>query len=113
MLRSLLPRATLKTGLRSSVAPRRVLLAVKHARFESTTPTPEAAAAETPAEQAEADRPARTPADKKAWLKAQDDLQRDWDAKELTYEELKPKTEQPTPVRFASAIDVLSRLTCK
>lgn len=26
------------------------------------------------------------------------DLQRDWDAKVITYEELKPKTLQPSPV---------------
>ncbi|CAL1696527.1 unnamed protein product [Somion occarium] len=28
---------------------------------------------------------------------ARNDLRRDWDAKELTYEELKPRTQQPSP----------------
>ena len=35
-------------------------------------------------------------------LEAQNDLQRDWDAKVITYEELKPKTVQPSPVSFHS-----------
>ncbi|KAI0786021.1 Rhodanese-like protein [Abortiporus biennis] len=35
-------------------------------------------------------------AQRRAALDAKDDLQRDWDAKVLTYEELKPKTLQPT-----------------
>jgi hypothetical protein len=42
----------------------------------------------------------KTP-DRSAFKAAQelnDNLQRDWDAKELTYEELKPKTSSPTPV---------------
>lgn len=34
----------------------------------------------------------------KAALEKNDDLQRDWDARNITYEELKPKTENPTPV---------------
>lgn len=37
--------------------------------------------------------------EKKARLERFDDLQRDWDARILTYEELKLKTQQPTPVR--------------
>jgi hypothetical protein len=35
-------------------------------------------------------------------LERQDDLQRDWDAKILTYEELLPITESPTHVRALS-----------
>ncbi|KIK02310.1 hypothetical protein K443DRAFT_677701 [Laccaria amethystina LaAM-08-1] len=34
---------------------------------------------------------------KKDALKRQDDMQRDWDARVLTYAELVPKTENPTP----------------
>jgi len=37
---------------------------------------------------------------RKQWLDKKDDLQRDWDAKELTYEELKPKTEQPSTDKY-------------
>ncbi|KAH9949021.1 Rhodanese-like protein [Amylocystis lapponica] len=37
---------------------------------------------------------------RKEWLEKNDDLQRDWDAKELSYEELKPKTQQPTPDKY-------------
>lgn len=35
---------------------------------------------------------------KKAALEARDNLQRDWDAKILSYEELLPKTQSPSPV---------------
>jgi hypothetical protein len=41
----------------------------------------------------------QTPSEKKAALERLDDLRRDWDARILTYEELKPKTQNPTPVR--------------
>ncbi|KAJ3571340.1 hypothetical protein NP233_g3819 [Leucocoprinus birnbaumii] len=34
---------------------------------------------------------------RKEWLERQDDLRRDWDAKILTYEELLPITQSPTP----------------
>lgn len=37
---------------------------------------------------------------KKAALERQDDLQRDWDAKKLTYEEFLPRTQNPSPVRL-------------
>ncbi|TFY69061.1 hypothetical protein EVJ58_g634 [Rhodofomes roseus] len=33
-------------------------------------------------------------------LEAQDDLRRDWDARILSYEELKPKTQQPSPNKY-------------
>ena len=36
--------------------------------------------------------------DRKATFEALNDLRRDWDAKVITYEELKPKTSQPSPV---------------
>jgi len=39
---------------------------------------------------------------KKAALERQDDLQRDWDAKIITYEDLVPITESPTPVHILS-----------
>lgn len=35
---------------------------------------------------------------KKAALERQDDLQRDWDAKVISYAELLPKTQSPSPV---------------
>lgn len=35
---------------------------------------------------------------RKAALEVKDSLQKDWDAKVLTYEELKPRTLQPSPV---------------
>ncbi|KAH9853191.1 Rhodanese-like protein [Lenzites betulinus] len=38
--------------------------------------------------------------ERKQVLEARDDLQRDWDAKVITYEELKPKTEQPSPDKY-------------
>lgn len=38
--------------------------------------------------------------ERKKVLQARDALQGDWDAKEITYEELKPKTQQPSPVRL-------------
>ena len=37
---------------------------------------------------------------KKAALEKQDDLQRDWDAKVLPYEQFLLKTQNPSPVRF-------------
>ncbi|KZT74829.1 Rhodanese-like protein [Daedalea quercina L-15889] len=36
----------------------------------------------------------------KQQLEAQDDLRRDWDARILSYEELKPKTQQPSPNKY-------------
>ncbi|TFK88578.1 Rhodanese-like protein [Polyporus arcularius HHB13444] len=39
----------------------------------------------------------KTPEERKKLLEVRDDLQRDWDAKVITYEELKPKTLQPSP----------------
>ncbi|KAG9223024.1 hypothetical protein CCMSSC00406_0000287 [Pleurotus cornucopiae] len=42
----------------------------------------------------------QTPTDKdkvKEALKHNDDIQRDWDARLLTYEQMKPKTQSPTP----------------
>ena len=58
------------------------LLVIQSVRFETTKASPK-----TPYQQA-----------LKAAQKQNDDLQRDWDAKELTYEELKPRTNSPTPV---------------
>lgn len=37
---------------------------------------------------------------RKAAQKAQNELQRDWDAKVITYNELKPKTDSPSTVRI-------------
>jgi rhodanese-related sulfurtransferase len=44
---------------------------------------------------------------KKAALERQDDLQRDWDAKKLTYEEFLPRTQNPSPDTYI--IDVRER----
>ncbi|KAF8624783.1 hypothetical protein AX15_005673 [Amanita polypyramis BW_CC] len=44
---------------------------------------------------------------KKEALERFDDLQRDWDARILTYDELKPKTQSPTPNMYL--IDVRER----
>ncbi|KAL1952175.1 hypothetical protein VTO73DRAFT_1324 [Trametes versicolor] len=38
--------------------------------------------------------------ERKKVLQARDALQGDWDAKEITYEELKPKTQQPSPDKY-------------
>ena len=43
----------------------------------------------------------------KQQLEAQDDLRRDWDARILSYEELKPKTQQPSPVSRAHVLSSL------
>ncbi len=43
--------------------------------------------------------------ERKKVLEARDKLQGDWDAKEITYEELKPKTQQPSAVRFPVHLD--------
>ncbi|KAI0757219.1 Rhodanese-like protein [Daedaleopsis nitida] len=42
----------------------------------------------------------KVPDDKKKVLEAKNNLQRDWDAKVITYEELKPKTLQPSPDKY-------------
>jgi hypothetical protein len=43
----------------------------------------------------------RTPEEalERAAIERQDDLQRDWDAQKLTYEEFLPRTQNPSPVR--------------
>ncbi|KAI8995320.1 Rhodanese-like protein [Trametes punicea] len=38
--------------------------------------------------------------ERKKALEARDNLQRDWDARVITYEELKPKTLQPSPDKY-------------
>lgn len=101
MLRSLVSRAVPRSATRSVArAPVeswlcQVLTAAKHARYNSTKAegltTPETPATEEARTEKQLD-------PRKQWLRRQDDLQRDWDAKELTYEELKLRTEQPTPV---------------
>ncbi|KAG5648153.1 hypothetical protein DXG03_006107 [Asterophora parasitica] len=84
MLRTSIIRSVRTTVRRNAfVAASRPCVATFPVRFNSTVPTK---APLTPAEQA-----------RKEALKRSDDLQRDWDAKEITYEELKPRTESPTP----------------
>jgi len=79
------------------VASRQVLVALRYTRYNSTkaeeSVVPETQAAEEANTEKQLD-------PRKQWLRRQDDLQRDWDAKELTYEELKPRTEQPTPDKY-------------
>ncbi|KAL7285685.1 hypothetical protein ACG7TL_000790 [Trametes sanguinea] len=41
-----------------------------------------------------------SPEERKQRQQARADQQRDWDAKEITYEELKPKTLQPSPDKY-------------
>ncbi|KAG6911781.1 hypothetical protein DXG01_000027 [Tephrocybe rancida] len=57
-------------------------------RFESTTHTPLAPKTRTPEEQA-----------RKEVKDHMNELQHDWDAKEITYAELKPRTDSPVSVR--------------
>ncbi|KAI0735396.1 Rhodanese-like protein [Earliella scabrosa] len=67
---------------RATALPRPALIssrtALQHVRFESSKVSDE----------------------RKKVLEAQNDLQRDWDAKVITYEELKPKTVQPSPDKY-------------
>ena len=56
----------------------------------------------------------RTPEEalERAAIEKQDDLQRDWDAQKLTYDEFLPRTQKPSPVLspLASVTDHLSIL---
>ncbi|CAA7264702.1 unnamed protein product [Cyclocybe aegerita] len=69
-------------------------------RFNSTA---------TPPASDSSSKPPKTPEQlaKKAALERQDDLQRDWDAKILTYEELLPRIQNPSPNAYL--IDVRER----
>ncbi len=51
------------------------------------------------------------PDPRRAALEAKDNLQRDWDAKVLSYDELKPKTQQPSPVYFILIIECTVQVT--
>ncbi|TCD70039.1 hypothetical protein EIP91_005020 [Steccherinum ochraceum] len=76
---SKLPTLARAAALRPTPAFRTIRPAIWHgARFESTLSEAEQAA-------------------KKAALKARDKEQRDWDAKVLSYDDLKPRTTQPQP----------------
>jgi len=46
----------------------------------------------------------RTPEQQKAWIKAKEELQKDWIAPILSYEEVKQKSQQPSEVRAALAV---------
>ncbi|KAG5650443.1 hypothetical protein H0H81_012267 [Sphagnurus paluster] len=84
MLRTSIIRSARGAVLRNAcVVATRPALTSLQARFESST----------------ASKPPLTTEQKarKAALERSDDLQRDWDAKEITYAELKPKTFSPTP----------------
>ena len=53
----------------------------------------------------------RTPEQQKAWIKAKEELQKDWIAPILSYEEVKQKSQQPSEVRAAFAVYLMdSRL---
>ena len=105
MFRSLVPRVASGRVAQSTLPPSRMLLAAKHARFESAkagNPIPSDPTAQ------ESSKPKKEEDPRKAMLRRHDDLQRDWDAKEITYEELKPRTEQPTPVCVHMSYQVVS-----
>jgi len=72
--------------LRRSIVRSASVLARPHISYSSKPPVVQSIRFET----------TKTPAFKAA-QELNDDLQRDWDAKVLTYEELKPKTSSPTP----------------
>ncbi|KAF7789862.1 hypothetical protein EIP86_000810 [Pleurotus ostreatoroseus] len=77
MFRVALLRATTRASVRSTVSLRATGPAMRFVRFESN----------------------EAQGSRRQLLEARDELQRDWDAKEITYETLKPRTLQPTPVR--------------
>lgn len=53
----------------------------------------------------------RTPEQQKAWIKAKEELQKDWIAPILSYEEVKQKSQQPSEVRTAFVVYLMdSRL---
>jgi hypothetical protein len=59
--------------------------------------------------------PRKTPEElaKKAALKERDAIQKDWDARILSYEELLPKTQNPTAVRMSvQPISLLELTSC-
>ena len=79
------------SAIRQSRVSSRPVLIQHWTRFNSTQ-TP-------PAETTETDAQTKVKDPRKAALEARDDMQRDWDARILSYAEVKPRTEQPTPVR--------------
>lgn len=52
-----------------------------------------------------------TPEQREAWIKAKEELQKDWIAPILTYEEVKQKAQQPSEVRAAFSVYLLDGLT--
>lgn len=84
MLRLILPRAQIcSRAVRPARYPLtvrapRALAGLQFSRYNSSQPEP--------------------PADKEEAKKRQEKLQADWDAPKLTYEQVKPRTEQPSPV---------------
>lgn len=81
MLRVSIARSATVLSRRSYIAASRTIRPVLQYRCEST------AAERTPAEQA-----------KKEAKDRRNDMQHDWDAKEISYAELKPLTQSPVPV---------------
>ncbi|KAJ3552431.1 hypothetical protein NM688_g4155 [Phlebia brevispora] len=75
MFRVALLRVATRSSLRPSVSLRATRPAMRYIRSEAPN----------------------IPEDRRKFLEERDDLQRDWDAKEITYEQLKPRTLQPTP----------------
>lgn len=100
MFRTLVPRTVPQVAMRpitrAPLASYQVVQEARHARYNSTN-APGTPQADTQAAAEEQTKKELDP--RKAWLEKQDDMQRDWDAKVLTYEELKPRTQQPSPVR--------------
>ncbi len=75
---------------------------VNHYRLNSTQAPPDAPPTAATSS-ATVTKRERTPEElaKRATLQKRDDIQRDWDAKVLTYEEFLPKTQNPSPVRLS------------
>ena len=76
MFRVALTRVAARAAVRSTISLRAARPVVGYVRFEST----------------------KAQDIRRQMLEARDDLQRDWDAPTISYEELKPRTLQPTEV---------------
>lgn len=92
IIRNSITRSSRVAARRSIIAGRVTQPALLHFIRHNSSQTPSATKPPLTSEQIE----------KKQALKRQDDLQRDWDAKILSYEELVPITQSPTPVSLSS-----------
>ena len=95
MLRALRPRATPRFISHPTMLSRSALATAKYVRFNSSEAQGSVPPEGTAAKELDP---------KKARLREQDKLQKDWDAAELTYEDVKPRAEQPTPVCYSVVV---------